>query len=132
MFTFKKKKLTEDAQYIQDIVTLYSETEGIQKLSSPISDEYFLIDNENEISICIGDGEVTFSNHVFLYKKLFNMSFTDRLKKLVKQQLEQEMQQLKKSLFKNETDLLSKVYDLAHSKKDTPIINHNFIPKVVG
>ena len=85
---------------------------------SPISDEYFLIDSENEISICIGDEHVTLSNHIFLYKKIFGLSFTDKLKKTVKENMEKEMQLLKQSLFNNETNLLSNVLKLASNKED--------------
>ena len=126
MFTLNKKVLTEDAKYIEDIIKHYSDKEHIKKLISPISDEYFLIDETNEIYICIGDGKVTLSNHIFLYKKLFKLSFTDHLKKQVKENMEQEMQALKKSLFKNETDLLSKVLDLANANKKPHVISPNF------
>ena len=126
MFNFKKKPLSEDAQYIKDIVISNSENDNIKKMISPISDEYFLIDNENQISICISDGKIVFSNHVFLYEKTFNLSFTDSLKKLVKENMEIEMQDLKKSLFKNETALLSKVLRLANKPEFPLIINHNF------
>ncbi|PIA78594.1 hypothetical protein BFR04_03410 [Gaetbulibacter sp. 4G1] len=126
MFSFKKKAMKEDAKFIIDIVSNYSSNESIKKLISPISDEYFLIDRKNKISICISDGEVTLSNHTFLYKKLFNLSFTDRLKKQIKEHMEQEMQLLKQSLFKNETELLSKILTITNKKTKPVIIKHNF------
>lgn len=132
MFTFKEKKLPEHAQYIMDIVTVYAEKKGIKKSISPISDEYFLIDDKNEIYICIEDGKVTISNHTFLYKKIFTLSFTDSLKKVVKESIENEMQTLKKSLFKNETELLGKVLDLAGSEHKPLVITHNFKHKTAG
>lgn len=118
MFSLKKKPVTEDAQHIIDIVEEYSNKKDIKKLMSPISDEYFLIDSENEISICIGDEHVTLSNHIFLYKKVFSLNFTDKLKKTVKENMEREMQILKQSLFNNETNLLSNVLKLASNKED--------------
>ena len=126
MFTFKKKPIKEDAKFIIDIVSNYSDDESIKKLISPISDEYFLIDDKNKISICISDGKVTLSNHTFLYKKLFGLSFTDRLKKQIRKAMEQEMQLLKESLFKNETDLLSKILNLSTKKNNPYIIKPNF------
>ena len=104
MFSLKKKPLTEDAQHIINIVEEYSNKKDI--------------DSENEISICIGDEHVTLSNHVFLYKKVFNLDFTDKLKKTVKENIEEEMQLLKESLFNNETNLLSSVLKLAHKKEN--------------
>ncbi len=126
MFLFKKKAMKEDAKFIIDIVSNYSSNESIKKLISPISDEYFLIDRKNKVSICISDGEVTLSNHTFLYKKLFNLSFTDMLKKQIKEHMEQEMQLLKQSLFKNETELLSKILTFSNKKAKPVIIKHNF------
>ncbi len=126
MFLFKKKELTEDAQYVKDIIVLYSEKESIKKLISPISNEFFIIDENNQIYICISDGKVTISNHIFLYKKLFNFSFTEELKKIVRKSMEQEMQSLKKSLFKNETQLLSKVFEVASDVKASSIIKPDF------
>ncbi len=118
MFSLKKKTVSEDAQHIIDIVEEYSNKKDIKKLMSPISDEYFLIDSENEISICIGDEHVTLSNHVFLYKKIFSLSFTDKLKKTVKENMEQEMQLLKQALFNNETNLLCNVLKMASNKEN--------------
>ncbi len=118
--------MKEDAKFIIDIVSNYSSNASIKKLISPISDEYFLIDRKNKISICISDGEITLSNHTFLYKKLFNLSFTDRLKKQIKEHMEQEMQLLKQSLFKNETELLSKILTFSDKKEKPVIIKHNF------
>ena len=126
MFTFKKKAIKEDAQFIIDITSNYSSNKDIKKLISPISDEYFLIDDKNDVSICVSDGEVTLSNHTFLYKKLFNLSFTDMLKKQIKENMEKEMQALKKSLFKNETELLSKVLNLSIKRNRSHIITPNF------
>ena len=126
MFNFKKKKTSEDAQYITEIIEQYSKKKSVRKLISPISDEYYLIDDVNEIYICIMDGKITISNHVFLHKKFYSLSFTDKLKKLVKENIELEMQTLKKTLFNNETDLLSKVLKFAKGAKYTPVIDHNF------
>lgn len=126
MFNLKKKKLSEDAQYILDIVSKYSEKNDVKKLISPISEEYFLIDESNQIYICVGNGKVVFSNHVFLYEKNFSLSFTDSIKKKIKACMEQEMQALKKSLFKNETELLDKVLSMAEGKNKSQVIRPKF------
>src|SRR5690606_16932191 len=117
MFGFKKKQLPEDAKYVMDIIHKYAEKDTAKKLISPISDEYFIIDEENQIFICIEDDKVTISNHTFLYKKFFNLSVTTEFKKAVRESIEREMQELKKSLFKNETELLQKVFEMAENEK---------------
>ena len=126
MFSFKKKKMAEDAKLIIDIVNNYASNNSIKKMISPISDEYFLLDKRNRVSICIGDSMVTFSNHIYMYKKSFNLSFTDTLKKNIKLKMEEEMQALKQSLFKNEMNLLDKINSLSIEKEKPLIIRHNF------
>ncbi|WP_461533087.1 hypothetical protein [Sinomicrobium sp.] len=123
MLGFKKRELTADEKYIKDIVRYFSENEQVKKLISPISDEYFLIDDVNEIYICIGNGNFSLSNHKFLYEKIFNLSFTEELKKKVRHNMEIEMQTLKKSLFKNETDLLDKVLGMVNKAKKEEVQN---------
>ena len=126
MILFKKKPLTEDDKYVIDIVDNFSKNREIKKLISPISDEYYLLDGKNEISICISDEEVIISNHIFLYKKMFNLSFTDKLKKQIKENMENEMQLLKKDLFKNETSLLSNILKLSTDEKVPLVIRPMF------
>lgn len=126
MFGLKKREPTEDEKYIKEIVQYFSENDNVKKLISPISEEYFLIDDENQIYICIGNGNFSLSNHKFLYEKVFNLSFTEELKKQIRHNMETEMQALKKSLFKNETDLLDKVLKIANNAKKVQILNHDF------
>ena len=76
------------------------------------SNEYIFEDEKRNISILIGDGYITISNHDFYYNKNFNINFTDKLKKKIRIKIEEERQELKKVLFKNEVDLLQKIKDL--------------------
>lgn len=126
MFIFKKKPLSEDDKYVIDIVDNFSKNTEIKKMISPISDEYYLLDETNKISICISDEEVIISNHIFLYKKMFNLSFTDELKKQVRENMEKEMQTLRKKLFKNETSLLSNILKLSSNEKVPMVIRPMF------
>lgn len=84
----------------------------VKKLISPISNEYIFEDDERKIAILIGDGNIHISNHDFHYTKNFNINFTDKLKKKIRIKIEEERQELKKVLFKNEVDLLQKIKDL--------------------
>ncbi len=126
MFNFKKKEIAEDAKLIIDIVNNFSGDSSIKKLVSPISEDYFLLDEKNQVAICIADGEITFSNHVYMYKNTFNLSFTDGLKKKIKQQMEKEMQELKAQLFRNEVNLLDKINGLSAKEKTPIILRPNF------
>ncbi|MDO6760642.1 hypothetical protein Q4566_10565 [Tamlana sp. 2_MG-2023] len=125
MFNFDSKATREDCKFIIDIIKNYSEDQSIKKLISPISDEYYLLDEKNQVSICIADDEIILANHIYLYKKTFNLAFTSDLKKIIKKQMESEMQELKKTLFKNEIDLLDKILDLSARKKKSLTITPN-------
>lgn len=129
MWLFKKKALTEDAQYVKEIIENYSKKDHIKKMVSPLSDEYFLIDEEHEVYVCIGYDKVTLSNHKFLYKKFFPFHFIEVLQKIVKENMESEMQELKKSLFKDETDLLCLLLKIATENEKSNIISPNFKEK---
>ena len=48
------------------------------------------------------------------------------LKKLVRESIENQMQEFKKSLFKNETELLQRVFEMADTEKTPTIIKPNF------
>ncbi len=126
MWLFKKKALTEDAQYVKEIIEKYSRKNHIKKMVSPLSYEYFLIDEEHEVYICIGYNKVTLSNHKFLYKKFFPLHFIEVLQKIVKENMEIEMQEMKKAFFRDETDLLSSVLKIATENEKSNIIIPNF------
>ncbi|AUS05661.1 hypothetical protein [Pseudotamlana carrageenivorans] len=125
MFNFESKATREDCKFIIDIIKNYSEDQSIKKLISPISDEYYLLDEKNQVSICIADDEIILANHIYLYKKAFNLAFTSDLKKIIKKQMEKEMQDLKKTLFKNEINLLDKILNLSARKKKSLTITPN-------
>lgn len=125
MFNFESKATREDCKFIIDIIKNYSEDQSIKKLISPLSDEYYLLDEKNQVSICIADDEIILANHIYLYKKAFNLAFTSDLKKIIKRQMEKEMQDLKKTLFKNEINLLDKILNLSARKKKALTITPN-------
>lgn len=117
MFGFKKKQLPEDAKYVMDIIHKYAEKDTAKKLISPISDEYFIIDEENQIFICIEDDKVTISNHTFLYKKFFNLSVTTEFKKAVRESIEREMQELKNRFLKTKLNYFKRFLKWLKTKK---------------
>jgi len=103
-----KNNLTEDEVLIKDIVNK-SLDKDIKRLIAPISDEYLLIDEEDELYICVSNDSITISNHKFLYKKNLTSTFTDSLKKRIKKAIDKDRQELKKQLFTNEIGLLTNI-----------------------
>lgn len=111
MGLFKKKEMSADEKLVKGIVDKYLKR-AVPKLVAPISQEYIIRDDENQVFICIGSGFVNISNHRFLYKKNFSLSFTENLCKEVRRAIEKERQDLKNQLFKNEVELLQNVLNL--------------------
>lgn len=109
---FKKKPLPQDLQLIQQIVEKFLLNPSVKKLISPLSGEYLLIDEEHSISVCISGGNIKLANHAFVLVKSVHIGFTEKLQKLIRQQIEKERQELKKQLFKNEINLLEKINSL--------------------
>ena len=81
MFNKKKPDLSKDEKYVED----------------------------KQVYISLHDSEVEISNHSFLYRKTFRLSFVEDLQKKVRDVVKVEREQLKKGLFKNELELLQKI-----------------------
>jgi len=111
MKLFKDKELSADEKLVKGIVEKYLK-KSVPKLVAPISQEYIIRDDDNQVYICIGHGFVNISNHRFLYKKNFSLSFTEALCKEVRRAIEKERQDLKGQLFKNEVELLQNILNL--------------------
>jgi hypothetical protein len=79
---------------------------------APNSDEYFMVDEEKGISLCLEQSKVKVANHNFLYHVPLQLAFVESQKKKLASVLEERTQALKKSLFKNEIDLLDKITKL--------------------
>ena len=109
---FKKKDPSEDFIFVRDIVRKYLEDDSIQKIVSPLSQEYFLVDNKRSISVCVSSGRVEISNHKFLYIQSFPLKNTESLIDEILVGIDKERQILKKQLFENQIDLLKKIYEL--------------------
>ena len=106
---FKKPVPTKDELYIRDIVENFLNRQDVQKIVNPILNEYFLIDRTNDVNLCIRNSNVEISNHKFLYKRQISLSFSDTLVKKIASKIGEEVQQIKKELFKNEIDLLRNI-----------------------
>jgi len=111
-WTLNKKKINDDELIINDIVDKCLNRVDVERLISPLADEYFLIDKVNEICVLISTEKITISNHNYSIQKQMGLSFNEKLKKIVRNKIDEERQELKRILFKNETDLLLKIKDI--------------------
>tara|TARA_R110000772_G_scaffold66676_7_gene148377 strand:- start:522 stop:884 length:363 start_codon:yes stop_codon:yes gene_type:complete len=113
---YDEEKATDDEKYVKEIIESSLTYPEVKKVIIPLRDsnspDYLIIDKENQIHISVENNHVDISNHNFLYKKTFNLNFTDELKRIIKGKLEEERKDLKESLFQNEIGLLTKIKDI--------------------
>jgi len=81
----------------------------VKIIFAPDSDEYFLIDEVEGISLCLEQSKLKVANHDFLYYVPLQLSYVEAQKKKLRVELEERISLLKKRLFKNEMDLLTKL-----------------------
>lgn len=85
---------------------------------APISKEYFIIDKENEINICLSESSVRIANHYYLYEVNFSLGSMEKYMTKAKQKVEDKASRIKKELFKNEIELIDKIKELYESSVD--------------
>lgn len=106
---FKSDVPPKDYLYIRDIIVKYLNDGNIQKLVSPSSGEYFLINQKDHVNICVTERKIIISNHIYRYEKEFHFQLIERLIKIIKNKIESDRQKLKTELFQDEIDILRKI-----------------------
>ena len=107
MKTDKKVRLEE--RKLKDLIIGMLSDPEVQELVSPKSDEYMLIDEVNQMNLCIEASSIKVANHAYSMDIQLRMKFCEEMKKLVKDKVEVDRQQKKKTMFKNQIDLLDKL-----------------------
>lgn len=110
---YNEKYATEDELVAEDIIRGSILDDNMQIIIVPIRNsvhvDYLLVDEVNRVSISIEDCKITMSNHDYFYNDNFNLNFTNEMKKIIRDHLENERLELKKELFKNKINLLHKI-----------------------
>ena len=110
MWFNRKQNLSKDEMYVRDIIIEYIKNPSVVKEIAPSSDTYYLTNKESEIYIKLGHSDVQITNHRFFYKKGFALAFIERLKKMVKDKIEEEKKEFEKHIFTNEIELLRGIF----------------------
>tara|TARA_R110000772_G_scaffold2410_2_gene8405 strand:- start:25338 stop:25739 length:402 start_codon:yes stop_codon:yes gene_type:complete len=113
---YDEEKSSDDEKLVKEIIENSLKCPDVKKIIVPVtgsnSHNYLLIDEKNKIYISVENNNIDMSNHNFLYKKTFNLNFTDEIKNIIKHKLEEERKDLKESLFQNEIGLLTKIKEI--------------------
>lgn len=107
---FKEEAPTKDELYVRDIVVEYLKNSRVLKEIAPSSDTYYLTNSDDEIYIKLGQSDVQITNHKFFYRKTFALKFLERLKKMVKDKIEEEKKEFEQQIFYNEITLLQNIF----------------------
>ena len=114
---FNRKKDREKLRFrlkdkkIKELIDQMLDSE-LEINSAPISDEYFIIDREKQIFICVKNSSIKISNHKYLYEVTLPLKDTERIVKKIRQKIQERADAIKKELFKNEYDLIEKIKNL--------------------
>jgi hypothetical protein len=76
---------------------------------APVSDEYFMIDKDNQLSICLSSSSIRIANHQYLYEVNFSGNDTFKYMEKAKQKVEEKAKNIKKGLYKNEVELIDRL-----------------------
>lgn len=79
---------------------------------APLSKEYFILDRDKSISVCLSEDSVRISNHDYLYKVPFSLITADIYIDKVRKKIQEKAENIKKNLFKNEINLIDKITEL--------------------
>ena len=79
---------------------------------APISQEYFIIDKDNEVHVCLSESSIRVANHSYLYEVTLSAHAMTKYLVKAKQKVEDRTKEIKKELFKNEVDLIDKVKEI--------------------
>ena len=111
---FRKKKISElklelKQKKIKELVGSMLSNGDVEVYYGPISMEFYIIDRENEVYICISDRSVKLSNHSYLYEVSLPLSIVEGFIKIARQSVQDKVENVKKELIKNEVDLIDKL-----------------------
>lgn len=84
---------------------------------APLSQEYFILDRERSISICISDSSVRISNHKYLYEVPFSLNVATIYINKVRDKIQEKAESIKKDLFRNEVDLINQITKIYETDK---------------
>jgi len=108
-----KLKLELKQKKIEELVEIMLES-NLESHYSPLHNEYFILDKENDLGVCISEGYIKISNHNYLYEMPLSLKSYDTCMKKIRDSIESKTEKIKKDFFKNEIGLISnllKIYD---------------------
>lgn len=76
---------------------------------APITDEYYILDKGNQLSIHLSSNSIRIANHQYLYEVNSSGSFYLKYMEKAKLKVEERANKIKKELYKNEVELIERL-----------------------
>lgn len=110
---FKKKsieklKLSLRQRKVTELIEAMLSSD-VEVYIAPISNEYFIVDSKNSINIVLSNTYVRVANHEYLYEVGFSLGSMEKYMDLANSKIEERTNRIKKELFRNEVELLTKI-----------------------
>lgn len=114
---FPPYEMTENEKLINDIVDLMINAEGTYFKVAPVSNSYFIVNDNLGYVIKISYSEIKVINHSFLINGVHTRAFHDIMMDKVSQCIEEDRNAFEKQVFKGEIDILNKIINQLSLKK---------------
>ena len=105
---FKYKPTGQEQQFI-DIVTKLLEHPKTSLRMTPLTDKYFIINEQKHYYVLLKDSGVQITNSKFSFAKSIHPKAYDMIINTIHTHIEDNRQALEEKLFKNETNMLETV-----------------------
>lgn len=97
---------------LKELVVAMLNDRRVTEKTSPKTDEYILMDEDLQMSLCIEKSNIKVANHEYTINVPTTLKFCEGLKKLVKDKVESDHRAMKKRIFKNQIDLIDKLVNI--------------------
>lgn len=114
---FPPYEMTENEKLINDIVDLMINAEGTYYKVAPVSNSYFIVNDDLGYVIKISYSEIKVINHSFLVNGVHTRAFHDIMMDKVSQCIEEDRNTFEKQVFRGEIDILNKIINQLSKKK---------------
>lgn len=107
---FKYTPTQQEQQFI-DIVTKLLEHPKTSLRMTPLTNKYFLINEQKHYYVLLKDSGIQLTNTKFSFAKSIHPKAYDKIIETIHNHIEQNRQELEEKLFKNETTMLTSVFN---------------------
>tara|TARA_R110000822_G_scaffold154576_2_gene294321 strand:- start:645 stop:1001 length:357 start_codon:yes stop_codon:yes gene_type:complete len=115
-FLFPKYQLSDKEKQIKDIIENLLNDSNTTKLMDPITSHYYLDNKKLGYFMVISYSFVKITNHKFYYTENISGRFSSEIEKSIRIAISKDRRRIEDEMFKNESDLLTKIQNNCSKK----------------